>query len=43
VVMIGPSMDEFLASLQYMKRARNSGKSLWRTFWGYKDVVQNVN
>ena len=43
VVMIGPSMDEFLASLQYMKRAKSSGKSLWRAFWGYRDVVQNVN
>ena len=42
VVMIGPSMDEFLASLQYMKRARDSGKPLWRAFWGYKDVVENV-
>ena len=42
VVMIGPSMDEFLASLQYMKRAKDSGKSLWRAFWGYKDVVENV-
>ena len=42
VVMIGPSMDEFLASLQYMKRAKESGKSLWRTFWGYKDVIETV-
>lgn len=42
VVMIGPSMDEVLASLQYIRRAKGSGKSLWRTFWGYKDVVNNV-
>lgn len=42
VVMIGPSMDEVLASLQFLKRARKAGKPLWRAFWGYKDVVENV-
>lgn len=42
VVMIGPSMDEVLATLQYLKRAGQSGKSLWRAFWGYKEVVNNV-
>ena len=42
IVMIGPSMDEVLASLQYLKRAKESGKSLWRAFWGYKDVVNTV-
>ena len=43
IVMIGPSVDEVLASLQYLKRAKRSGKSLWRAFWGYKEVVNNVN
>jgi uncharacterized membrane protein len=43
IVMIGPSMDEVLASLQYLKRAKESGKPLWRAFWGYKEVVANVN
>ena len=42
VVMIGPSMDEVLASLQFLKRAKKAGKPLWRAFWGYKDVVENV-
>lgn len=42
VVMIGPAMDEVLASLQYLRRAKDSGKSLWRAFWGYKDVVDNI-
>lgn len=42
VVMIGPAMDEFLASMQYLKRIKESGKSLWRGFWGYKDVINNV-
>jgi len=43
VVMIGPSMDEVLASMQYLKRIKQSGKSLWRGFWGYKDVIDKVN
>ncbi|HSG40246.1 MAG TPA: vitamin K epoxide reductase family protein [Thermoanaerobaculia bacterium] len=34
VVMIGPAMDEFLASCQYMRRERDRGRSLWRSFWG---------
>lgn len=42
VVMIGPAMDEVLASLQYLKRIKESGRSLWRGFWGFKDVIDNV-
>jgi hypothetical protein len=34
VLMIGPAMDEVLASLQHMKRESQRGASLWRTFWG---------
>ena len=34
VAMIGPAMDEFLASLQYLKREQIRGHSVWRTFWG---------
>ena len=34
VAMIGPAMDEFLASLQYLKREHNRGHSLWHAFWG---------
>ncbi|MGD9689876.1 MAG: vitamin K epoxide reductase family protein [Phycisphaerales bacterium] len=39
VLMIGPAMDEVLASLQHIRRApvqRNDG-SAWRAFWGLKD------
>ncbi len=36
VVMIGPAMDEFLASLQHMKREKQQGRSVWRAFWGLK-------
>ena len=34
VLMIGPAMDEFLASLQYLKREKALGHSVWRAFWG---------
>jgi len=34
VVMIGPALDELLASLQHLKRIRRQGGSVWRTFWG---------
>ena len=34
VAMIGPAMDEMLASLQYVKRVRDSKHSAWRAFWG---------
>lgn len=34
VVMIGPAMDEVLASLQHLKREHRAGKSLWKVFWG---------
>jgi uncharacterized membrane protein len=33
LAMIGPAMDEFLASAQYLRRTRDEGRSLWRTFW----------
>jgi uncharacterized membrane protein len=34
LLMIGPAADEVLASLQYLKRRRAEGASLWRSFWG---------
>lgn len=34
VVMIGPAMDEVLASLQFLRRAKDEGRSVWRAFWG---------
>ncbi|MEZ4864999.1 MAG: vitamin K epoxide reductase family protein [Caldilineaceae bacterium] len=34
ILMIGPAMDEMLASLQYLKRVHREGGSLWRAFWG---------
>lgn len=37
VLMVGPAMDEFLASCQYLKREKKRGRSLWRAFWGLED------
>ena len=34
VVMIGPAMDEMLASMQYVRRQRDLGRSTWDAFWG---------
>ena len=34
VLMIGPALDEMLASLQHLKRESQQGRSVWRAFWG---------
>jgi hypothetical protein len=34
--IIGPSMDEVLASLQYLKQIHSQGGSLWFAFWGFE-------
>lgn len=42
VLMIGPAMDEVLASLQYMRRAVDEGRSWWDAFWGRGDADRPV-
>lgn len=42
IVMIGPAMDEMLASLQYIQRAKRSGASTWKVFWGKQTEVEKV-
>ena len=42
IIMIGPSMDEVLASLQYLQRVKRSGKSWWSAFWGKEEIVYQV-
>jgi hypothetical protein len=37
VLMIGPAMDEMLASLQHLKRVSQRGSSTWRAFWGLRN------
>lgn len=34
IAMIGPAMDEMLASLQYLRRVSLRGGSVWKAFWG---------
>lgn len=33
IFMIGPAMDEVLASLQFLKRVHRRGGSVWQAFW----------
>lgn len=40
VVMIGPAMDEVLASLQHLRREHDRGRSLWRAYRGLDDHDQ---
>ncbi|MHB1225067.1 MAG: vitamin K epoxide reductase family protein [Gemmatimonadaceae bacterium] len=40
VIMIGPAMDELLASLQYLGRVGRQGGSRWRAFWGMPATTQ---
>lgn len=42
VLMIGPAMDEFLASLQYLKRVKNAGESRWKAFWGIGNINERI-
>jgi uncharacterized membrane protein len=41
-VMIGPAMDEVLASLQYLQRVKRNGLSVWKAFWGDKEINLKV-
>ncbi len=42
VVMISPAMDEMLASLQFLQRVKRSGNSLWKAFWGDKEIIKRI-
>jgi uncharacterized membrane protein len=39
ITMIGPAMDELLASLQYLRREHARGRPLWRAFWGLHQLA----
>ena len=43
VVMISPAMDEFLASLQHLKRVKTDGGSAWKAFWGKDPFTEKQN
>lgn len=34
LAMIGPAVDEVLASFQHLRRVRDDGDSVWAAFWG---------
>ena len=42
VVMISPATDEFLASLQYLQRVKHKQLSVWKAFWGDKEIEQKT-
>jgi uncharacterized membrane protein len=42
VVMISPAMDELLASLQYLQRVKSRNFSVWKAFWGNKEIESKV-
>lgn len=43
ILMIGPAMDEMLASLQYMRRVRHTeGVSTWKVFWGNQAEIEKT-
>jgi len=39
VLMIGPAMDEMLATLQFLRRVSDRGESVWQAFWGRSTSV----
>jgi uncharacterized membrane protein len=40
LAMIGPALDEVLASLQHLVDVRRRGRSVWRAFWGREVAAQ---
>ena len=42
IIMIGPAIDEMLASLQLMQRAKRERLSMWKVFWGKKEEIKKL-
>lgn len=43
VLMIGPAMDEALASLQHLRRVWDRGEtSVWQAFWGMRSAIEGL-
>jgi uncharacterized membrane protein len=38
IILVGPVMEEFLATLQYLKRVKTSNLSFWKIFWGKQSM-----
>ena len=41
-LLIGPAMDEVLASLQYLQRVKQNERSVWNAFCGDKQISSTV-
>ena len=42
VLMISPATDELLASLQYLQRVKKNNASVWKAFWGNKEINAKI-
>ena len=42
VIMISPALDELLASLQYLRRIKRSGHSVWKAFLGNSITINKI-
>ena len=42
LAMIGPAVDEVLASMQYLRDVRDDGGSVWSAFWGNEHTFANA-
>lgn len=42
IVMISPAMDELLACLQYLQRVHQKKRSLWKAFWGNRQIREKI-
>jgi len=40
LIMIGPAMDEVLTSLQFLRRAHEQNRSVWKTFW-HGEIIED--
>ena len=42
IILIGPAMDEVLASLQHLRREADADRSVWRALWGLSPEPRSV-
>lgn len=42
IILIGPAMDEVLASLQHLRREADGDRSVWRALWGLSPEPRSV-
>ena len=42
IVIISPATIEMLASLQFLQRVKRSGNSVWKAFWGNREIINRI-